>query len=539
MKMAGKPKVFVREATGLVRSLTWFDGTMFNLAYYNIAVAAFIVFGWGSWLFPGADMGISVGLVGLIVDIPIIIGYSFLVMGMPRSGGDYVFVSRALSAPLGTGVAFVGLIFWAIFSYGQNAWFAVFTEISPGLAVIGHSLNNPDLINLASVVMQPNNTILIGLVLVFVAFVLTLVPTTTLHKVMLVLSPIALLGFPVLYVVMLATASNTAFQQAFNTFGGQFGTSYTGIIQSAIDAGATIAPFSLGASIAALPIVYATLAFPQSSVYAAGETKRPQSQIPISLALGVIGICVSTYAMGVVTYGVFGFDFVQATAFYGFSGAPGYPLPAPPFTNLFFGIMFPNVALNIFMLISALSWSLLLMVMEAFVASRLIFSLAFDRVIPTMFADVSERFHTPVRANIVAALVSIFFLVGSAYAFLGVYVNSIVAWTSIYLIVMITATVFPFIKKDLFEAFPPLGKKKVAGFPAMSIAGIFGTIALLIVFYYLFNSPVVGISVGSLIGTSVIVATYVVGMIIYYAAKAYRAKEGIDLSYAFKQIPPE
>jgi len=73
----------------------------------------------------------------------------------------------------------------------------------------------------------------------------------------------------------------------------------------------------------------------------------------------------------------------------------------------------------------------------------------------------------------------------------------------------------------------------------MSIAGIFGTIALLIVFYYLFNSPVVGISVGSLIGTSVIVATYVVGMIIYYAAKAYRAKEGIDLSYAFKQIPPE
>ena len=537
--MATKPKVFVREATGLVRSLTWFDGTMFNLAYYNIAVAAFIVFGWGSWMFPGADMGISVGLVGLIVDIPIIIGYSFLVMGMPRSGGDYVFVSRALSAPLGTGVALVGLIFWAIFSYGQNAWFAVYTCLSPGLAVIGNSINSPDVINMAVVVSQPNNTIMIGLVLTFVAFLLTLVPTSTLHKVLMVLSPIALLGFPVLYVALLATTSNAAYIQAFNTFGARFGTSYTGIIESAKQAGAVVAPFSIGASIAALPIVYATLAFPQSSVYAAGETKRPQGQIPLSLALGVVLICVSTYLMGLVTYGVFGFEFVQATAFYGFSGAAGYPLPAPPFTNLFFGIMFPNFALNLFMMISALSWELLLMVMEAFVASRLIFSLAFDRVIPTALADVSERFHTPVKANILASLGSIFFLVGSAYAFLGVYVNSIVAWTSIYLIVMLTSMVFPYIKKDLFETFPSPANKKVAGLPYMTIAGFFGSIALLIVFYFLYNSPVVGISMGSLVGTGVIVLTYVLGIILYYAAKAYRSREGIDLSYAFKQIPPE
>ena len=512
---------------------------MFNLAYYNIAVAAFIVFGWGSWLFPGADMGISVGLVGLVVDIPIIIGYSFLVMGMPRSGGDYVFVSRALSAPLGTGVAFVGLIFWAIFSYGQNAWFAVYTVLSPGLAVIGNSMKNPDIINLAVVVSQPNNTIAIGLVLVLVAFILTLVPTSTLHKVLLVLSPIALLGFPVLYVALLATASHDGFVQAFNAFGVQFGTSYTGIIDGAVKAGAVVAPFSFAASVAALPIVYATLAFPQSSVYAAGETKRPQGQIPLSLALGVVLICVSTWLMGLVTYGIFGFDFVQATAFYGFSGAAGYPLPAPPFTNLFFGIMFPNLWLNVFMTISALAWELLLMVMEAFVASRLIFSLAFDRVIPTTFADVSERFHTPVKANIVAGLVSIFFLVGSAYAFLGVYVNSIVAWTSIYLLVMVTSMVFPYIKKDLFRAFPSPANKKLGGLPYMTIAGFFGTIALLIVFYFLFNSPVVGISVGSLIGTSVIVLTYILGIIIYYVAKVYRKREGIDLAYAFKQIPPE
>src|SRR5208282_5327543 len=158
-------------------------------------------------------------------------------------------------------------------------------------------------------------------------FILTLVPTSALHKVFMVLSPIALLGYPIIYIGMLLTSSNAAFQSAL------------------------------------------------------------------------------------VTYGVFGFNFIQATAFYGFSGAAGYPLPAPPFTNLFFGILFNNAALNAFMLLSAEAWELLLMVSCSFIASRLVFSLAFDRVIPSGFADISERFHTPLKANIISGIGAIIFLV--------------------------------------------------------------------------------------------------------------------------------
>ena len=531
--------MFIRDATGLVRSLTWFDGMMFNLAYYNIAVAAFIVFGWGSWMFPGADMGISVGVVGLLIAVPLIVGYSYMVMGMPRAGGDYVYVSRGLSPVLGTGVALVFLIYQAVFSVGQNAWFTVTTALSPGLAVLGYAMNSPGITTLSTTIIQPTPSIVIGLVMLALTFVLTLVPTTTLHKVLQILSPIALLGYPVLYIVMLATSSNSAFQSAFNAYGAAYGTSYQGIIQSATTAGATIAPFSIGASIAALPIVYATLAFPQSSIYTAGEVKHPGKQVPVSLAVGVLVICISTYIMARVTYGTFGFDFIQATAYYGFSGASGYPLPAPPFTNLFFGVLFPNAALQAFMLISAISWELLLMVSFAFVASRIIFSLAFDRVIPVALSDVSERFHTPIKANIIMLAGSIFFLVATAYNFIGVYVNSIVGWTSVFTIVMVTSIVFPYIKKDLFETFPSQAKKRISGVPVMSIAGLIGTIALIVVFYELFASPVVGVSQGSIIGTAIVVTTYIAGVLIYYAAKVYRRREGIDLSFVFREIPPE
>jgi amino acid transporter len=292
-------------------------------------------------------------------------------------------------------------------------------------------------------------------------------------------------------------------------------------------------------SVASLPIVYATLAFPNSAVYTAGEIKRPMKSLPVSLGLGVLVICVSTYLMGLVTYGIFGFNFIQATAFYGFSGASGYPLPAAPFTNLFFGILFPNVALNAFMLLSAMCWELILMITNAFIASRLLFSLAFDRVIPAGFADISDRFHTPIKANIVAAVGALLFLIATAYNFLGAYVNSIVGWTSVYLIVMLTCTFFPYLKKELFESFPAPANKRFGGVPAMTISGIFGTIAILIVFYFLYNSPVVGISSGSLLGTAVVILVYVLGIVLYYGAKVMRTRQGIDLSYVFKQIPPE
>jgi len=57
--------------------------------------------------------------------------------------------------------------------------------------------------------------------------------------------------------------------------------------------------------------------------------------------------------------------------------------------------------------------------------------------------------------------------------------------------------------------------------------------------YFLYNSPVVGISAGSLLGTGVVILVYVLGIVLYYGAKAFRGRQGIDLLYVFRQIPPE
>jgi Ca2+/H+ antiporter len=71
------------------------------------------------------------------------------------------------------------------------------------------------------------------------------------------------------------------------------------------------------------------------------------------------------------------------------------------------------------------------------------------------------------------------------------------------------------------------------------IAGFFGTIAILVVFYELFASPVVGVSSGSIVSSFIVVLVYLFGFALYYGAKMYNKKQGIDLGFVFKEIPPE
>jgi len=537
--MATKPKVFVRDATGLVRELNWLDGTIMNLAYFNIACGSLLIFGLGSYLFPGSNMAISVGVIGFLVDLPIVIAYSMFAASMPRSGGDYIFISRALLPAIGFATSLVFFIFLSIFSIGFNAYLATALGVGPSLAAMASLPGNQGLLALAQSLGQPTNAMGIGLIFIVITFVLLLIPTSTLHKVMVVLFAIAFLGYPVLYIIVLATSSNAQFVSAFNTYAAQAGlnTSYTSIIESAKQAGANIIPPTLAGSVAALPIIYANLAFPQSSTYVAGETKRAKIQTPLSLVLGLLIICVSTAIMGYFTFSTFGYDFIAATAFYGLSGVSGYPLPSAPYTSYFIAILLPNPAFNWFMLLSLEAWILLLMITFGLMATRALFAWSFDRLVPTAFADVSERFHTPVKATILVIIASVPFVASTSYAFILTDINSVVAWTSGYLIVMISAILYPFLNKDLFEQSPPLVKKKIGGLPVISVIGSIGAIALLVIFYYLLINP--SVSGATTIGISIVVLTYLVGIVIYYGVRAWRKSQGIELDLAFKQIPPE
>ena len=98
--MATASRLFVRNSTGLVRSASAVDATIFN-AVISAPVGSTIAYSifFALVAFPGADV-VSVLILVAVINIPVLIMFALLGASMPRVGGDYVWVSRVLSPPL-------------------------------------------------------------------------------------------------------------------------------------------------------------------------------------------------------------------------------------------------------------------------------------------------------------------------------------------------------------------------------------------------------------------------------------------------------
>src|SRR5207253_8096887 len=92
--------LFTRNATGLVRELSAFDA--FNLVFSAVLIPVGItqVMGFAPQFWPHANMFVS-----FLIATPLVacfgLVYLYFTSLMPRSGGDYVWVSRTLHPSLG------------------------------------------------------------------------------------------------------------------------------------------------------------------------------------------------------------------------------------------------------------------------------------------------------------------------------------------------------------------------------------------------------------------------------------------------------
>jgi hypothetical protein len=102
----------------------------------------------------------------------------------------------------------------------------------------------------------------------------------------------------------------------------------------------------------------------------------------------------------------------------------------------------------------------------------------------------------------------------------------------------VAALIFPFRKRDVFEASPGVVKKRIGKLPILCIVAI-GNCAL---FLYLFVTaaltPAYSGPVG-LIPWSLLIALFLIALIVYYGARTYRRRQGIDVDLLWREIPPE
>jgi APA family basic amino acid/polyamine antiporter len=536
----GGGRIFVRRSTGLVREASALDATIFN-AVFSAPVGATLAIGvlWALSAFPGADP-VWATIIAVVLNIPVLIMMALLASSMPRTGGDYVWVSRILSPPLAmisnfaaALSAMIGATFWARF-------FPVFA-LGPILVGLGVFFDNKTLVEWGTNFQTDNLWIFLGGAVMIVAITLILIAgVRTTFRWQNTFWIIATIGTFVAFLALLV--GNTAdFTSNFNELNGKFGGGTAADVLTA--AGTSGVSPDLGNLDATLPTVFAIMVFMMWnwwSVYLSGELKSAADrgrQLTVMFG-GLLWDGVFIVIGLLLFFKVVPYDLATALN----SAPDGYAIPSGPWYQFLAALVQNIPVLAVIILGSFLFWSLPAMVGNTFMPIRSVFAWAFDRLLPEKFAEVNERTHSPVPAillvmGLVTAMLAWSVLSTDFFTWLALGVE---AGVVCIVIVGIAAIAFPSRRPDLYQASP--ANVRFAGIPVLYIVAPLSIVVMLFLVYLTVTYPALALA-GNLDNLWQIPAfmgmIVVIGLVLYYGAKMVRSSQGVDVDLVYRELPPE
>ncbi len=531
-------KIYVREASGMVREFGWLATLGVSGSVLAVGIAANLQPAWHAGIYPGSDVFTSLTLA-VIPGIFFGLMYILFSMNMPRSGGDYIYISRIIHPTVGFMMNFA-FTFWMIMFLGSDMAIIVSGQLSPALAGFALATSNSALLNTAGSMALSQNSIFIGGVvsLIIVVAILTL-GSKYVARFLMIGFIIGIIG-QLVVMGLYASANQATFTSSFNThFAGV--TNVTGVKQLATSNGWTFTPTSFSISLAALPFAYLWYLGYNYSAYVAGEVKQVKKSMFVSI-FGALGIGWLVYSVSILLFNrVVPYDFEQAVAYLFFAAPSAYPLPALPGSYLWAGLLTNNAIIAFIPLLGMVFWAFMFPVAVGMVVTRNIFAWSFDRVAPRFFSDINRRSHSPIKTILVFTVVALVFLYIFVYTTIfTLLVNAILALSLAYIIPGIAAVVYPYVKKEQYEK-SPAARYKIGKLPVIVICGVVS------IGYYLFlsyaaytTSGVCGCSSPSALpALGLIALSFVIAPIIYFIARSYHIrKEAVDISMAFKEVPP-
>lgn len=535
------PTVFVRESTGLVKNVSFFDSIAMNMS--NMSVGALLgvigISGLAPMLFGGYDMsGVNLVLLSVLafgLSIPQVIIYTIMSRRYPRTGGDYVYVSRNLGGPLGSVLSFMGyttettaylalIVLSTVFAIGSVGLFFTFDPSLLGLAVPSGPITDPE--GLA----MPNLQFIVGAIIFAVLIAINILKPKAGFK---VVSAFTIFGFFAILLAMgvLLYAGSTGVQSYINSAGGAFainGSSTYNVVSSQYPGGS----FSWASNLFLLPLMAAFVypwlnASPAVASEIKGDTAR-RWNVPIS-ALLVFGFL--TASVGVM-YLTAGQAFTNA-AYTSPTLVFGLPPAATSFNfwTLAMGVSGNSVIAGLI----GIGWIVANMSVLAYgiiVISRYLLAQSFDRFLPSRISNVSSRFGSPHIALLISLVVTVA-LVG--FAAFGYSSGGIGGADALFGAVLASMIYFMFV--SLSAILHGLRKEQGGTKWLLMIAGIIN----IPVFGYLAYEFLAYPDVWALhpLTYYFIAGSVILGALAYAGSYYYNKKRGIDISLAYKELPPE
>jgi basic amino acid/polyamine antiporter, APA family len=517
----GRPETFQRRATGLVREAGTFDVLVYNINFVSLGLMAALVFLFSTAFYPGANLYLTAVLIFLLV-IPTSLTFAFFAAAMPRSGGDYVYVSRVLHPALGMMSSWNNTVWWFIYGGVPSAFFAQF-GLGPFFSTVGQIAGIEWMQSWGTWFASDVGTFVAGSALIVTIVAIFSRSMRLFFRVQNTLFVLSLISFLLIALVWLLRSRTGIIADLGQGLGEN---TLRGLGEAAAEAGfAGEGPFSLKWTLLAGTWVYINLVFNQSSAYIGGEVKRASRlqlwSIPTAAILAttvlLVLLALGDKALGLETIGRLaasqGLLFTQITAF-----GSGNVLIALLIMGLF--------------VFQSYTW----LPGQIANASRNFLAYSLDGLMPKALGEVHPRYHTPVNALMLVGAGSIAALAAFVWVPDFATLVGIFGFILGFILVSIAAIVFPYRLPDVFESAPVNGR--VAGVPWMSIVGGLSLVALMVMAWAFLTDPSAGLNGHpGLIWMNVLI--FLSGLAIYGVAKATQARRGVDVSRRFAEIPVE
>jgi APA family basic amino acid/polyamine antiporter len=570
--------MFVRKATGLVREIG-------PLTAMLIILANVMGLGWQKRVFQftgaaplpenlwvgGIPPMVMAFLIGGIIIILSVLAFSILIAAMPRSGGGYVVISRLVSpvwAFVGSWFEFLS-ISWSFGIIAVAVFEGIYFIFGPIVGITAAGVNDVYLFGG-------------GLLLVILFTAIGSLGVRMAGYLLQVMFWIpAILTLYVLYLLASSLANPTALQAGIASLGQANGiagvtadTYVKGALAQGMDA-ANVGNYWSAVSTAMIGAYFAYIGY-AASTFVAGEVKEANKSLPKVLLLSSVIIMVAymiVSGLGAYASAALGrttlpngdtWSFFEAYSFLSYGGGnlakAGVPAISAWTTTIaaMTGIGMGLSSLNWLLFIFGILWVANDIPPFILTASRILFAMAFDRVLPGSFANVNERFHSPVNATIATG---VFGLLGcfsesgvisnggswNPGGALGGALNGIfsigVASTDLFDAVFFTLfalalVMLPYRKKEIFDTAP----FKIGGKAGMMVIGVLGVIANLVLDWMILSAPqdaynILAPSSDNLFAIGFTVLLGIIGVAMYSYFKY--GKKDVDYSTIFAEIPPE
>lgn len=533
----GEKRIFLRKASGLIRTASGTDTFIYNLGVVSIGLGVGTILYYGPAFYPMGDLLVGCVIAGVAMAL-ISLGFISWTVTLPRSGGIYVFASRILPPSLALTMSLVEITAW-LFYCAIAAYWIVTLALSPMFAALGLLTSNQSFTDISQWMLKPWVTFWIGsAILALSALILSFGMRFFLavNKWVFILAMLS----TIFLIATLAMGTREQFVANVNElFGPALGVpdAYNAIIASGKEKGWGEAGFDWGQTLLVSNWPFLPLIGAAFSIAIGGEIKSVEK----SQKWGMLGavILASLFWMVTIYFAlkVFGFEFLGTAVFNLLSANGGLTTTTDPAVALLTGVLTKSPLITVITSLGLALWMWMwIPAMQTF-GVRAIVAWAFDRVAPAPLASISERYHTPIVAIVVTAIVTIIGM--AAFVFVPWFSKVVIfieaallAWS----VVLAAGIFFPYLRPHIYEK-SPIASRKVFGLPMMTVTCFFGFLASQFFFWTLFFDPVAAGHDPTQV--AIVAGVFVFGLLFYFVMKMIRAAQGIDVTLAFKEIPIE